>query len=1709
MTTTTSHVPKKVNLFEDEGYDLRSSSCRHIVYKPIPLDQPLFDSVKQPNKILSLNLTQKHFRPGAVKWSDLEPEPLKLVGIWFNSLAFALDKKRRLTITAQEKKKKGEAQRKRKRVDSDAGDGVIEGVDEQSEVLQVEKEEQWIGGREFLTVHIETLFDEWDGVGTENFKVSGYRLWVFDGSSDKTGLDLLTKGLQECLLECKQSKNAQEERLGALNKAVGNGNGRKGFTKPVWELAPEFQYTTVYDDSLFINMVSGYCGKDDLLAQETQWDNANMEVEQDDDEVRAVRFSDNRTFLSYNRTDGNNYENRIGRDSNTLHTLFDKEQAMFYHVEYSKVRREQRSIASYCGQTNYEIESGLEQQHECRNNKDRLMDARTDGFQDKLFNRYPYPSTTYRIDSQDLSHDKIFRLPLPHHIGSYLYTTKDRDGVEERIKNATSEITPKPKRNLFGKVPQQSMIIEGDEEDDDLERLQPLGIHDTEYEITTDLLNLYSGFLTEEMKRHLNKGTNRGSIPADLRTSFLSIIKNDIQKELMAIENDLLKKKDYFVEKMGGQVKNKPNPTPTLNEYNPSIGNNKYTCTTYAHLSRNKEKQHGIDRRVFSEIGGDSDAILKEKNKYLSSVNLAYARSIIRKYRPVDATIENALACGGGLMYDPVLMGRNIYQIMAVLNKFGYAAIDRQFYDPKTRKVRRGQLAAYCATKRAYLEAITVEFFEEFRTSTLVSNANVGIRSDLFGGVDGIQTNPKKRYVGINMPVSKFNIQVRPYHFYKLWVYSYFTEHDGINHYYKTMDVLFHARYHHCRSYPPGCKDPKGNVLLSGQNAGGKSHRLQATKDACPTGVSEGITHLSNQAFNVGQNMDDMLIVNEEVSNKLISPATGKGGSSEAANDDVRNNFKERATGGMTSSLIFETDEVTGQRKARLHKCSCQSVILGATNNDLSESDPNVISRFIVISMPRSKNEIIGNRPIDKDKLEVGKDENKSIVMQEQVREVHRLYYIIECLLNSGVLGNTFFGINIDGGRTYIYKVLDLMYSKYGIQTGDTRKRKHVVEMARCMTISYACWFGLTSPTTRHLFYDPYTKEYIGLNPRVILDGILPYLVMTKDMAINAITSLSCLWGHEYMDKILEHITKNICNLDKLKPSDFLRRPKSDLFGPNSNITATNAFTAPFVEQNARGRRGGGGGVDDANGIVEMDTDYNYVTISGKTHAKIYELLSNSLGELCVAPNDIGKILKDLAKNTIQTDSYVPVLDPDDPNTIEKLVRSKDANRNIPRAIVDLYKSPTTGLYTIAISVAFLKQKLPHILDDEIIEDLSNLAYKPTLQEGSDDLNVGGGGRNKDRDAEEFGDIRRKIMNAMTIRPGSVSEICAIKAIRDIMENDMLERNPNDTEKDEQANYELYRDVFTGAIPWHIYPTSEHPQSILISSLFPHISDQYAKVAGFNKEVLLVDKISVIELERKKGGMPLVHYNYNTVSPSAQSCLSVYGVIRPKDGVDNSGGYDDDDDDFEVTPLRDEDGKASEYVERGNEVTKNQFHMYSAHPVFKIDRDIDYVSCDAHLRHICYPVKRVKNRLVNYPPHTYMDLVDNRRSQKRPVDLVPLYDDVLQRVDATRRIIEAQVGIIAEDTPLFADLYVANYEKEDLEREAEEMEVIEINQEQVAIREFQQRKSEINGARRTLLSANSHYNMGQIGDIVSSLGNISAAGNKSKARRPTKRTKVV
>jgi hypothetical protein len=1762
-------APKKTLLFEDEQFKLTDSLARRIVFRPLP-PEPLFSSSREPHRIQCLNLTREHFKPGATKFRDLTPEAFNLLAIWFNALAFAFDKKRRLSTTPQQKKLSSSRQQRQQQQAADGAavvdhDGALNVAgNAQSEEVAQEKEGNFINGAGQLTVFLETLLE----TDPSAFRVGGFRLWVLDASNDRSGMDLLTKGVRETLLESANIQKDVQFKLAQITakQQQSVGAARKGHK--TYELHNRYRYTDITTEAMLINAVGKYFAMDGLLSQAAA--SADAEANGDAMDVATPahegRFIDRRAFMDHNRDGAGDWRPVLRERINTMHTFFGKEQAMVYHVEKDCIQARQRTMACYFGHelNSDDIAEALESRQMEAKNPERLCQMLAEEVADRQFRQFPYPSITYQVDPDYLSFDVFADMPLPHRLGTYLYTTLDLDIVCSRINAApardagkrsvksTAKKNKKP-RDLFG-FNKKTRKSDEDSADDDEgaphaapavelpEHIKPLGLYDVELEVTSSLMHIHDHYLTETMRKALQRLNGATAVPRHVRECFVSLITSDIRKGLMAITNQVDKAKPYITEASHNRDAAKHADLPYLEVATRDGTVPPFRATSCAHQLRNRDKRHLIDRRVYSVIGSDNDAVSRERHKNLSTGNEAYFRSIIAQRRPVDATVESALACQGATTYDRLFLERDIYLILDVLNRFGYAQIDREFFDPRTNQVRKGQMQRYVAARRAFTEAIIVEFYGEFFTSAKVSLANVGIRNDLIGIHQGVKDTSQRR-VGMRMPLSKFNMQVRPYHAYKQWVYSYFVEHDAVNHNYKTSDILFHARYHHCRAYPPHCKDPKMNVLLSGQGTAGKSHKLGATKDACPSGVAEGITHMTNQAMNVDQNMNDMLIINEEMSNKLISPSGGKGGAagtSEAANDDARNNFKERSTAGVTVTLAFYQDEETGERKARISKCQCQNVILGATNNDLSDSDPNVMSRFIIISVPRSNNQVIGNRPQDKNRLEMAKDETKHSYLQEQVREVHRVYYMVECMVKAGILGNTSFGVAIDGAQLYMMRILDMLQAKYGIATNDIRKRKHVIEMARCKCISYACWYGLTSPLTRHLQYDVYTGEFIGFNPRVLLDGIMPYLVVTKDHVIDAISALSCLWGHEYMDQILKQLATSMCQLDKLRESDFVRRPRSELEGPGSATMATSALTTrvdPSNKQKNRnkGRLPGGFGAapqQDVDPDDDLVIDWNYISVTSKTHGDIHNLLSNSLGELCVAPNDIAKVLRDLGRTYIQTPGYMMGTNEDgDP----KLVKSDNPLHNIPRRIVAYGGSAVNGLPTIAISVAFLKQKLPHLLPDSQIEDLvqyTSFSGRPESAEerAEEDAQVvqelleqqeahatKGDAllHHDDEEGDDEAELLRldeeaaaesvhsktlvaKMMDAITLRPGSVGETSVMKAIRDVLENAVLELNPDEDPAQEEANFADYRDVHTGQVPWLTYATSEHPQPLLIGALFPDLRERYSKVHGHNKEILLSDKIAVLQLKRKRNGEPLVYYNYNTIAASSDAALP---SLFTSEAVAYPELREGETDPHAILEVQELEAIRAEFA-MFEQVHKNRFRQFANHAVAVIDCDLDYSSCADHLLNIGYPVRHGATRLVNYPPHMYMNLVDFRSKLKNAAPLVPLYRDVQERISKTRQIIESQCGLLdTSKVPTFRAMMYSNFDQQDL-RDSPYANNTSAGRAfpPVTRRRLEHRVHEKRQALRSVRDVNEWHDAMALGDIASASHNMTTGRAAKKAR---------
>lgn len=1585
-------TPRAPRLYDDEEFTFADALARPLLYLPLDPHRPLFggDTGRAPpENLVVLNLTGAHFRAeGATKFADLSDETSALLNLIFDALSFAHDRKQRHLRRPPAPQVRGRAAlRASAAVPAEGGDAAP--VEEQAPT-------EFMNGAEHLSVYLETLLGTPGDQG--EYPVAGYRLWVFDASHDGAGVDLVTKAIKEALRDAGEIQQSIEAQLAVHQRSAGT--ARRGQPPKQYDVAAKYKFARTHDEPLLFSAVGGYFARDDCLLL----DPSGLVAEPPSAAEERAPFVDRRAFLPHNR---GQTVLKLGADGETMATMFTVTQAMHYYVE--GVCPEQCSLASY-----FAVED-----EEAATDPLRLMKLAARAPDDSAFQRFPFPSVTYRIASAYAGHDVLADAPLPHRLGSCLSST--RHAAELATKLST---TRRP--------------ADLSHEDRELElagRARPLGLHEVEQEVTAEALQQYAAQLTPDMRRQLGA---RRALSATSRLTFLTAVRRAIADALHKLAGQSRNsRKQYLVERVVATTSTsrlRARANPVVETRDELL---LFAATTRAGPVNNRNKEAAIERRVLIERGGEGEALARLRDTLLAKGALASYREVIAQWRPVEATVENVKAKCGQLVYDEVYMRRDIYLILDSLNTYGFAQIDAAFFDPVTGQVRRGKLSAYRRARREFIEAITVEFMEHFFTSKAVSRANEGIREDLDvnKGKEGA-----RRLIGLRIPVARFGIQVRPYHYYKLWLYSYFADHCAISHHYKTMNVLFHAKYHHCRYYRPGARDPKMNVMLSGMGMGGKSHRLIAVKETCPTNVAEGITHWTAQSFNVDQNMNDMLMICEEMSNKLLMPAgggAGGGGTSEAANDDARNNFKERATAGESSTLYFYYDEETGERRVRLAKCQCQNVTLGATNNDLTHMDPNVASRFIIISVPRGKQETIGMRPQDKDKYEMGKDAQKSQALVEQMREVHRIYFMVEMMIKSGVLGDSVFGVTIDSARLLIANVLDTLHARYGIATNDVRKRKHVLEMARSMCISYAVWYGLTSPLTRSLQYDVANGEFIGFNARVLLDGIVPQLVITKDHVIDALTSLTCLWSHEYEERILEDIAKK-CLLHEPEHARFLKRPP----GQDDSATALEA-NEPRAGDAGRPQRYRGGGDADMYGTPDQElvTDYNYVVVGAKSYTDLLNVLSLSMGEHAVAPNDINKLLRDFSRSLMTCDGYA--LEKRGETT--RLVRTPGQNK--PRKLVDFGRDALTKQPTIALNVAFLKQKLPHLLTDDLIEDLMQLAPRA---EPVDQVGEGEGGEEeeeamemevegRERALENEGKLEEQVRRALTIERGAANETCMIKAIREVLENAELERGADNAEQ-EAADAEAYSDAATGKLPWLSYVTAEHPPALLMDRLFPQLYPAFQSKPGANKELLLVDKLATIEMERRRDGIPLVQFNYNTVAPSTRTTLSVYDTRA----VDEYDARPDDEETAEALRVaraeRDEEARI-EAERLSQAMTKRRYTLYSNEPTVLIDADIDYLSCVEHAERV--GVLRPRDsagRLLNYPPHVYMSLVDDRDRQRAAGVALPamqgVHADVFDRIEKMGRIMEARLGRARAGTLRMSQLQSANYHEADVAAES-------------------------------------------------------------------------
>lgn len=752
---------------------------------------------------------------------------------------------------------------------------------------------------------------------------------------------------------------------------------------------------------------------------------------------------------------------------------------------------------------------------------------------------------------------------------------------------------------------------------------------------------------------------------------------------------------------------------------NNNNNNNELKSGILGEIQNNKNKKSStgfrviVNKNLLHQFPYYKQHYLTEEERltesFLANANLEVYSAQFQKYhRPLSNTLDDVIKHCEIRGDDEWLLKRSIFLRLNALNSVMRSNLDKDFIKEDGR-IPEEKYHCYQQENYKVLCAKVIEVWHEFFNNIDVSIACEGIRSDLNKRTSTNPDRTKRVEHTLNSKISR--LDVRPFHQFKIWVYSLFSDVSLLHYHYKIMYILYISNKHHCRWYVD-CNNPKLNTLLYGEFQGGKSFMQHVVRRTCPTNVGDMVVNMTNNAFNIDRNLDDMAIIMEECPPKYLGLSgqaatpnadgskTGGGGGGGGSSSNFQDSnealafFKNRLTSGITAVMAYFIDESTPGEKRRdmkISKSSCQGVYNIATNIPLAIADRHLVSRFICLSVPKSASADQQNQSwCEKGKkMRSTQLTENAIRSYEQHKDIHRLYFIVEMMIRSNVLIDQEYGVTIDGGKIYIEEILDRMKKDYNIGTKDMRKRNHVLEFARCECILSACYNALTNPILYHYQLDPKPNDqnehqYLGINPRMIIHAVFPFLYITRDHVISAITALSSLWQHDNLSKILHYVviqTKlqdpinaiyrrvkgdNIASVETFQTPDSLSSNKNSRkssrkrknhkdnnpFMPQQQLKFDNPpSSTPSLNNNDNVH------VDDKTNNINKSTsspsdwynhgrgnphvatknDYNYVSISKTTWHEIYKQMAGSIGSsLQVAAAAIEKILKDMSEEQSQ-----------------------------------------------------------------------------------------------------------------------------------------------------------------------------------------------------------------------------------------------------------------------------------------------------------------------------------------------------------------------------------------------------------------------------------------------------------------------------------------
>jgi hypothetical protein len=858
---------------------------------------------------------------------------------------------------------------------------------------------------------------------------------------------------------------------------------------------------------------------------------------------------------------------------------------------------------------------------------------------------------------------------------------------------------------------------------------------------------------------------------------------------------------------------------------------------------------------------------------------------------------------------------KDIFCRLSELNTRAWRNLEAPYF--RNGVIKPGLEKEYAHKRRELMEALGVEVFHEILNNEHVTNACLEVRKHFTRLMETSKVVPgdggKGNYGGgdqdgiagqkgifLSTTLMDGRLDARPYGQYRIWLQKFFTDSNGLDVHsnFKNMDVIYHARLHHCRHFTGLNLPAHMGVLIQGRHGCGKSFQLLAAALCSIAGVPESLVRFTKNALSVEGNKSDYYKILEELPPDLLghnAASYSTGGEKSSGGGGGGNNSKGGAFDGALSELasllkaMLCAPEISvargnwNQENGKVYEVKTvalmQGVIMAALNYDVNKMEPALRDRFIHLLGTSSKD---GKNAINSTPNMCQDHDQRKKLISEAV-DMHHVYYIVEMMMKSNVLGvNPGYGVNMTVSNVLLPLILDHLQSQFNINTENERKRRFVEEMARIKTINSRVFEALKSPLLHHLSYYPQSKKdyaagkkptYIGFNLRVIFEGIFPFLFVTKDELFCSLFSLNSLWQVDYLTEILKFLLSD--------------SKMASLFDKNCKQHKTlDCFKSKKISENANG-----------SPATTIDYNYNFITITLTTKKEVYmkKIATQALEHKSdLSEKYVTKVIDDLCE---EYDEELPSYRYD--AVLNKLVKDEDSTPS-KRKVMELSRSFGDGPLQIIISVPYLKKRLPHILTDDIVEDLSKQKDEIAMGDANDENGSSSEGVNvlkPLRESKYSPEERRKIAQERASRRKKDDELYDIyekiaaidherienymaNTIATICQNPALEKvtylgfDENGdgiewcTPEIEERFYEDYKNRYM------VYTISEPVKEIVkLSERYPTLPKLTKTMAQQYDMVYFYQHIGTLTLERKENGELLRIENKNEQTPCSKSLL--------------------------------------------------------------------------------------------------------------------------------------------------------------------------------------------------------------------------------------------